>query len=191
MTSWPEQRQVERRGESGGAGADYRHLAIRGRQFARHNARGQGVEAVRLVDGIGDGAVHLAHVDARIQRAPPAAVVAGVLADAAGGGGQRVVHHHGFERLLDAAFLVELQEARDVHVQRATVLARRQRQVVAHAGAAAFGADVVLELVAEVAHGGQQRVGRGLSEAAERGVADHAPHLVEAVQIGLAWRARA
>ena len=52
-------------------------------------------------------------------------------------------------------------------------------------GAAALGADVVLELVAEVPHRGQQRIGRGLSQAAERGVADHAAHFVQPVEIGL------
>ena len=107
-----------------------------------------------------------------------------MLADAAGGAGQRVVHDHGFEGLLQAALLIELEEARDVHVQRATVLARRERQVVAHAGAAAIGADVVFELVAEVPHGGEHRVGRGLAQAAQRGVADHAAQLVQPVEVG-------
>ncbi len=40
-------------------------------------------------------------------------------------------------------------------------------------------ADVVLELVPEVPHGGQHRVGRGLPEAAQRRVADHAAQLVQ------------
>ena len=51
--------------------------------------------------------------------------------------GQRVVHHHRFEGVFQPPFLVELEEARDVHVQRAAVLAGRERQVVADAGAAA------------------------------------------------------
>ena len=62
-----------------------------------------------------------------------AAVVARMLADAAGGGRQRIVHDHGLERVLQPVFLVQLQEARDVHVQRAGVLARRKRQVLADA----------------------------------------------------------
>ena len=54
-----------------------------------------------------------------------------------------------------------------------------------------LGADVVLELVAEMAHGGEQRIGRALPQAAQRGVADHAAHFVQAVQIRSRWRGRA
>ena len=96
------------------------------------------------------------------------------------------------ERVLEPALLVELQEARDVHVQRAAVLARRERQVLAHAGAAALGADVVLELVAEVAHAWSAAgLGARLPQAAERGVADHAAQFVEAVEILLGGARRA
>ena len=52
-------------------------------------------------------------------------------------------------------------------------------------------ADVVLELVAEVPHGGEQRVGRALAQAAQRGVADHAAHFVQLVEVGFLGRARA
>ena len=74
-----QQRQVERGGEAGGPGADHRHLAVGGRQFARRDALRQGVEAVGLVDGIGDEAVHLAHVD-RLH--PPSAGGSGCRRDA-------------------------------------------------------------------------------------------------------------
>ena len=84
------------------------------------------------------------------------------------------------------SFLVELQEARNVHVQRTTVLARRQCQILTNAGVAALLADVVLEFVAEVAQRGQHGVGRGLAETAERRVADHPSQFVEFVQVLLA-----
>ena len=44
---------------------------------------------------------------------------------------------HRLEGILQPVLLEQLEEARDVHVQRATVLAGRERQVLAHAGAAA------------------------------------------------------
>ena len=62
--------------------------------------------------------------------------------------------------------LIQLQEARNVHVQRATVLARRERQLRAHACLAAPGHDMILELVAEVAHGREHRIRRGLAQPA-------------------------
>ena len=78
---------------------------------------------------------------------------------------------------------VELEEARNVHAQRATVFAGRERQFLADAGAAAMRNDVVFVLIAEVAHGGEHGIGRGLAEAAERALADVAAEFVEQCQV--------
>ena len=127
--------------------------------------------------------MHLAHVHHFVEGLAAAAVVAGMLADAARGCGQRVVENHGLEGVFEAAFLVELEEARNVHAQRATVFARREREFLADAGAAAMSDDVVFVLFAEVADGGEHGVGRGLAEAAERTLADHAAQFVEQGQV--------
>ena len=97
-----------------------------------------------------------------------------MLAHAPRRGRQRVVEDHRKERVLGPLLLVQLQEARDVHVQRAGVLARRESQVFAHAGAAALRQDVVFKLLPEMAQTGENGVGRALAEAAQRGVSDHA-----------------
>ena len=60
------------------------------------------------------------------------------------------------------------------------------REILTDAGAAALRADVVLELVAEMAQRGQHRVRRGLAEPAQRGVADHPAQFVEFGQVLLA-----
>ena len=96
-----------------------------------------------------------------------------------GGCRQRIVEDHRFERVLETALLVELQEARNVHVQRATVLARRERQLVAHSCLAASRNNVIFELLAEVPHRGEHGVGRGLSQTAERAVANVAAQFVQ------------
>ena len=97
--------------------------------------------------------------------------------------GKRVVEDDGFECVFEAAFLEELKEARNVHAQRATVFAGREGKFLADAGAAAMGDDVVFVLLAEVANGGEHGIGRGLTEAAERALADHAAEFVEKVQV--------
>ena len=177
------QGQVVGAGEAGGAGTHDRHLLAGRRQLLLEHACDHGLEALGQVDLVGDGAMDLAHVHRLVDGLAPAAVVAGVLADATGRGRQRVVQHDAQEGVLEPVLLVQLQEARDVHVQRARVLARAEREVLAHAGAAALGQDVVLELVAEVAQAREHRVGRALAEAAQRHVADHAAELVERVEV--------
>ncbi len=119
-----EQRQIEGCRETGRAATHHRHLAIGRRQLTRHDAVYQLVVAVRFEDGIGDEAMHFAHVDRAIDGAAAAAVVAGVLAHTPGGRGQGIVEHYRLERVVQPAFLKELQEARNVHVQRTAVLAR-------------------------------------------------------------------
>ncbi len=107
-----------------------------------------------------------------------------------------VEHGSGLSRMTDSnasssrLFLVELQEARNVHVQRTTVFARRQRQFRAHARLAALRHDVVFELLAEVPHGGQHRIRRRLSQPAQRAVADVAAQLVQRLHVLHAARAR-
>ena len=101
--------------------------------------------------------MHFAHIDHLVEGLAAAAVVAGVLANAAGGSGQRIVHHHRLECLFEPALLIQLEEAGDIHAQRTTVLAGRQREFLADSGAAAVGDDVVFVLLAEVTHGGQHR----------------------------------
>src|ERR1035438_1152174 len=123
--------------------------------------------------------MHLAHVHDPIEGLAAAPVVAGVLADPAGGGGQRIVHDDGLEGIFKPAFLVKLKEARDVHAQRATVFARRESEFLADTGAAAMSHDVVFILLAEVADGGEYRIGGGLPEAAERALADHPAQFIE------------
>ena len=127
--------------------------------------------------------MHLAHVHGLVDGLPPTAVVAGVLAHASGRSRQRVVEDDAEEGLLQPVLLVELQEARDVHVQRARVLAWAQGEVLADTGAATLGQHVVLELVPEVAQAGEHRVGRTLAQPAERHVAGHAAELVELVEV--------
>ena len=78
-----------------------------------------------------------------------------MLTDPTGGGRQRVIHDHRFKRVVQPVLLVQLKEARNVHVNWAAVLAWRQGEIAADAGATAFGADVVLELVAEMTQRGQ------------------------------------
>ena len=153
-----QQRQVEGGGQPGRAGADHRDLLAGGGQPLGDDVARHRVELVRQQDGIGDDPVNLTHVDRLVDRLAAAPVVARMLADAAGGSRQRIVHDDRFEGVGQAAFLVELQEARDVHVQRTAVLARRQGQILAHAGVAALRPDMVLELVAEMAQRGQDRV---------------------------------
>ena len=118
-----------------------------------------------------------------VERLAAAAIVAGMLADAARGCGQRIVEDHGLESVFQPALLIKLEEARNVHAQRATVLAGREGQLLADAGAAAMRDDVVFVLLAEVAHGGEHGIGRRLAEPAERTLADHAAQLVEQVQV--------
>ena len=115
-----------------------------------------------------------------------AAIVARMLTNAARRSRQRIVHDDRFKRVLEPAFLVELEEARDVHVQRTAVLARRQRQVLTDAGAAALGLDVVLEFVVEVAQRGEDRIRRSLAEPAQRRVADHPGEFVQLGEVLLA-----
>ena len=114
-----------------------------------------------------------------IDRLPAAALVAGMLAHAPGRSRQRIVQDHGVERVFQPALLVELQEARNVHVQRAAVFAGRKRQLLADARLAAARHDVVFELLAEMAHRGQHGIGRGLPQPAQRAFADVAAQLVE------------
>ena len=182
----PEQRQVEGRGEPGRARRPPPRPCGRSAGAAGDDVRRRRLESVGQQDIVGDHAMHLAHVDRLVDGLTPAAVVARMLADPAGRGRQRIVHDHGQEGVVEPPLLVELEEARDVHVQRAAVLARRQDEVLADAGAAALGPDVVLELVVEMAQRGEERVRRGLPERAERRVADHPPELVEVGEILLA-----
>ena len=174
-----QERQVVGAREAGGAGADDPDLVSGGLEPALEHAGDHRLELVRQEDLVRDFAVHVAHVHGLVDGGAAAAVVAGVLAHPARGGRQRVVQDHRQERVLDALFLVQLEEPRDVHMQRAGVLARRERQVLAHAGAAALRQDVVFELVPEVAHAREDRVRRAGPQGAERGVTDHPAQLVE------------
>ena len=137
-------------------------------------------------DRIGDDAMHLPHVDRLVHGLPPAPALARMLTNASGRGRQWVIHDDRFERIRQASLLIELQEARNVHVERTAVLARCKREILTHAGPAALGADVVLEFVAEMAQRSQHRVRCRLAEPAERGVADHPAQFVEFGEILLA-----
>ena len=179
----PQQREVERGGQACRTGADHGD-PFPGRRKPLGNDLGRHlVEPVRQQDGIRDDAMHLAHVDRLVHRLPAAAAFAGMLADAAGGSRQRIVHDDRFERVRQTPFLVQLQEARNVHVQRTTVLARRQCQTLTNAGVAALLSNVVLEFVAKVAQRGKHGVRGGLAETAERRVADHPSQFVQFVQV--------
>src|ERR1035441_2931968 len=103
-----------------------------------------------------------------------AAVVAGMLADPPGGCRQWVVKNHGFKGFVQLPFLVELQEAGNVHVQWTTVLARGKRQILADPSAASMRAQMVLKFMMEMAHGGKHRVRRCLSKSTQRRIANHA-----------------
>ena len=175
--------EIEGRGEAGGTGAGDGNLAAGGRKTALENALEHGVEAVGLEDGVGDEAMHFAHVHDFIEGLAAAAIIAGMLADAARRGGQGIVEDHRLEGVVETARAVEREEARNVHAQRTTVLAGRQRQLLADAGAAAMRDNVVFVLVAEVANGGEHGVGRGLAEGAERTVANHAAKLIEKIEM--------
>ena len=185
----PEHGEIERGGKACGPCTGDCNFAAGRRKSARSECAPPWVRiTVRLIHLVGDEAMHLAHVHDFIERLAAASVVARMLADAAGGCGQRVVEHDGFERVFEAAFLEEFKEARNVHAQRATVFAGRQRKLLADSGAAAMGEDVVLVLFAEVADSGEHRIGRGLAEAAERTFADHAAKFVEQCQDAPSFR---
>ena len=134
--------------------------------------------------------MHVAHVHGFVYGGAAATVVAGVLADASRRGRQWVVQDDRKERVLYPPFFVELEEARDVHVQRAGILAGRKGQVLAYAGAAALGHDVVFELVPEVAQARQNRIWGARAEGTQRSVADHAAQLVESLEILVRGRAK-
>ena len=175
--------EIEGRGEAGGTGAGHGNLAARGRKTARENALEHGVEAGRLEDGVGDEAMHLAHVDDFVEGLAAAAIVAGCWQTRpveAGKGLSRMTDSKASSRRPSA---VEREEAGNVHAQRATVLAGREREFLADAGAAAVGDNMVFVFVAEVADGGEHGIGRGLAERAERAVADHAAQLVEKIEV--------
>ena len=106
-----------------------------------------------------------------------------MLAHPARGRRQRIVHDDGEKRVLQPVLFVQLQEPRNVHVQRATVFAGRKRQFFAHAGLAAPRHDVVLELVTEMPQRGQYRIGRGLAQSAQRAIANVAAEFVEEVEV--------
>src|SRR5205814_2880340 len=108
-----------------------------------------------------------------------AAAVAGMLADSSSGGRKRVVENHREECLLELPFFIELKKARNVHVQRATVLAGRQGEFLADARDTAVGEDVVLEFVAEMSQGSEDRIGRSLAKSAERTITDKAAEFIE------------
>ena len=179
-----EQRQVERGGQSGGpapAMAILRPVGSSLRAAMRLRGRLRSVSDSRIVSAMKRCTSRM--LTGFVDGLPAAALVARMLAHAPGGAGQRIVQDHGLEGVLQPALLVELQEARNVHVQRTTVLAGRQRQFLADARLAALRDDVVFELLAEVPHGGEHRVGRGLAQAAQRAVADVAAQLVQGFQV--------
>jgi len=94
-----------------------------------------------------------------------------------------IVEDHRKEGFLRPPFFVQLQEARDVHVQRARVLARRECEVLAHARTAAPRQDVVFEFLPEVAQVGENGVRSELAETTQRSVADHPAQFVEGLEI--------
>ena len=177
------QGEVERRGQARGARSHHRNFLARGRHLARRDAVRHFVKAVREEDGVRDQPVHFAHVHRFVHGVAAATIIAGVLADAARGGRQGVIEDDGFKGFVQPPFLVKLEEAGNVHVQRATVLARGKRQVLADAGAAPVRAQMVFKLMAEMPHGGEHRIGRRLPQPAQGGIANHAPQLVQRVQI--------
>jgi hypothetical protein len=113
----------------------------------------------------------------------PVAAVARMLAHAAGRRGQGIIHNHRQKRLLQTALFVKLQVSRNVHVQRATVLAGRQRQFLAHSRWAAMRQNMVLKFIAEVSQRCQHRIRRRLPQPAQRALADVAAQLVQQLQV--------
>ena len=161
-----EQRQVEGARQARRTGAGHGDALPGGGHLAGGKAAGDGFEIVGEQHRIGDEAVHFAHIDRGVGGLPAAAVVARVLADAAGGSRQGIIENHRFESVRHAALLHQIEEPRDVHMQRAAIFARRESQAVAHSGAAALGDHVVVKFVAEMAHAGEHRIGRTLSQPA-------------------------
>ena len=106
-----------------------------------------------------------------------------MLADSPRGGGKGIVHDDGFERILEAMLLVEFKEARNVHVQRAAVFARRKRQLFADAGGTAMRHDVILEFVAEMTQGGEDGIRRGLAKSTKRAFTNVAAEFVEKLEV--------
>jgi hypothetical protein len=94
--------------------------------------------------------VHFPHVDRFVDGLTTAAAIARMLAHPPRRDGSGLSMITDFKCVLQSILFVELQEARDVHVQRTTVFARGQRQLLADAGLAAPRDNVVLELRAEV-----------------------------------------
>jgi hypothetical protein len=118
--------------------------------------------------------MHFAHIDHFIEGLTAAAIVARVLADSSSGSRQGIIKNNRLERILKTAFLVELKETGNVHAQRATVFAWREGEFLADTRATAVRDNVVFILFAEMANGGEHRIGRGLAESTERTLPNHA-----------------
>jgi len=109
--------QIEGSRETCRTGAGHGHLAARRREFTLANAVQHGLEAVGLIDGVGQEAVDLAHIHHLVEGLATAAIVAGMLADAASRSGQGIVEDDGDECVFWPALLIKFEETRNVHPQ--------------------------------------------------------------------------
>src|SRR5215471_1200454 len=125
----------------------------------------------------------LAHVDRLIHRLATASAVARMLAHAACRGRKRIVENDGEEGFFEAIFFEELQEPRNIHVQRAAILAGRKGEFFTDSGSATVAHDVIFELIAEVAKRGQYGIGCRLSEPTKRAIANVAAQFVENIEM--------
>src|SRR5215467_2824406 len=116
--------------------------------------------------------MNLTHVDGLVDRLATASAVAWMLAYAASRGRKWIIENDREECFLQAAFLEQLQEARNVHVEGAAVLTGRKRQLLADSCGATVAHNVIFEFIAEVAKRSQHGIGRRLAESAERAIAD-------------------
>ena len=127
--------------------------------------------------------MHLAHIHHFVERLATASVITRMLTDPSSRSGQGIVENHRLECIFQPALLIKLKKARNVHPQRATVLARRKREFLADACAATMGNDVVFVFLAEVAHGGEHGIGCRLAQRAERALANHPSQFIQQVHL--------
>jgi hypothetical protein len=115
----------------------------------------------------------------------PFRVLAGVEADPRANGGKRVPLAVQAQRFRIAILRHQRDVAGDVHVGRASALARGMDQRRANAGAAPLVADVLHVFVAEVADRREHGVGGRLPQPAQRGLLDRFAQLHQPVHVGL------
>src|SRR5579863_3182616 len=106
-----------------------------------------------------------------------------MLTDAAGGSGKRIIEKNRLKSILEAAFLEQLKEARNVHTERTAILARGYGEFLAHPGPAPFCEDMVLVFIPEMSQCRQDRIRCRLAKTAQGARANHPCKLIERLEL--------